>query len=222
MTDFLYPFIEADERDPVPLLADLARSADGKWNQSTDLRTRTLTELDHQLRTVASAMADRFAAGGQLFTFGNGGSATDADGVAQLFTRPPASASAGARPLPARSLAADQAILTALSNDISFDVVFSRQLIAYGRSGDIAFGTSTSGNSENLLTAFTEARKRGMLTVGLAGYDGGRMAASEDLEHCLVVRSDSVHRIQEVQASVAHALWGLVQEQLRTREEVTV
>ncbi|MDP8975317.1 MAG: SIS domain-containing protein [Actinomycetota bacterium] len=222
MTDFLYPFIEADERDPVPLLADLSRSAEGKWSQSTDLRTRTLADLDPQLRVAAAAMAERFAAGGQLFTFGNGGSATDADGVAQLFTRPPVAASAGARPLPARSLAADQAILTALSNDIGFEVVFSRQLIAYGRAGDIAFGTSTSGNSDNLLMAFAEASKRGMLTVGLAGYDGGRMAASDDLEHCLVVRSDSVHRIQEVQTSVAHALWGLVQAELRTREEVTV
>jgi D-sedoheptulose 7-phosphate isomerase len=222
MTDFLYPFIEADERDPVPLLADLARSAEGKWDQSTDLRTRTLAACDQQLRTVAAAMADRFAAGGQLFTFGNGGSATDADGVAQLFTKPPMHDSVAGLPLPARSLAADQAILTALSNDIGFDVVFSRQLIAYGRSGDIAFGTSTSGNSDNLLMAFAEAMKRGMLTVGLAGYDGGRMAASDDLEHCLVVRSDSVHRIQEAQTSVAHALWGLVQAQLRTREEVTV
>jgi len=222
MTDFLYPFIEADERDPVPLLADLARSAEGKWNQSTDLRNRTLAACGQQLRTVAAAMAERFAAGGQLFTFGNGGSATDADGVAQLFTKPPVRDSVAGRPLPARSLAADQAILTALSNDIGFDVVFSRQLIAYGRSGDIAFGTSTSGNSDNLLMAFAEAKKRGMLTVGLAGYDGGRMAASDDLEHCLVVRSDSVHRIQEAQTSVAHTLWVLIQAQLRTREEVTV
>ncbi|MDQ3570321.1 MAG: SIS domain-containing protein [Actinomycetota bacterium] len=197
-------------------MADLARSAEAKWSQSTDLRTRTLAERDHQLRSVATAMAERFAGGGQLFTFGNGGSATDADGVAQLFTKPP-----WGLPLPARSLAADQAILTALSNDIGFDVVFSRQLIAYGRAGDVAFGTSTSGNSENLLMAFAEAKKRGMLTVGLAGYDGGRMAASDDLEHCIVVRSDSVHRIQESQTSVAHALWSLVQTQLQDREEVT-
>jgi D-sedoheptulose 7-phosphate isomerase len=218
LTDFLYPFIDADERDAAPLLADLARSATGKWEQSTDLRTRTLAACDRQLQAVATAMAERFAAGGQLFAFGNGGSATDADGVAQLFTKPQMFTSRPGQPLPARSLAADQAILTALSNDISFDVVFSRQLIAYGRSGDIAFGTSTSGNSENLLMAFAEAKKRGMLTVGLAGYDGGRMAASDDLEHCLVVRSDSVHRIQEAQTSVAHALWGLVQERLRDRE----
>ncbi len=214
-TDFLYPFIEGDERDSTSLLADLARSAQGKWAESSALRQETLIRCDEQLRAAARAMAARFTTGGQLFTFGNGGSATDADGVAQLFTKPP-----WGRPLPARSLAADQAVLTALSNDIGFDVVFSRQLIAYGRAGDIAFGTSTSGNSDNLLMAFAEAKKRGMLTVGMAGYDGGRMAASDDLEHCLVVRSDSVHRIQESQTAVAHALWSMVQTELETDPKI--
>ena len=211
-TDFLYPFIERDERDATSLLADLARSAAGKWSQSSRLREETLTKSDEQLRAAAAAMAERFAAGGQLFSFGNGGSSTDADGFAQLCTRPP-----WGTPLPARSLAFDQAVLTALSNDIGFDVVFSRQLIAYGRPGDIALGFSTSGNSENLLMAFTEARKRRMLTVGLAGYDGGRMGASDDLQHCLVANSDSVHRIQETQSALAHALWAYVQSELRDK-----
>ena len=213
-TDFLYPFIEREERDAEPLLADLARSAEGKWAQSTTLRNETLERCDHELRAVAAAMAERFTAGGQAFAFGNGGSATDADSFAQLCTRPP-----WGQPLPARSLAFDQAVLTALSNDIGFEVVFSRQLIAYGRPGDIAIGFSTSGNSDNLLMAFAEARKRGMLTVGLAGYDGGRMGSSADVEHCLVVRSDSVHRVQEAQASLAHALWALVQSALGTPEQ---
>ncbi len=210
-TDFLYPFIEGDETDSASLLADLTRSAEGKWAQSTALREETLARCDAQLRAAATAMAERFAAGGQLFAFGNGGSATDADGVAQLFTKPP-----WGRPLPARSLAADQAVLTALSNDIGFDVVFSRQLIAHGHPSDIAMGFSTSGNSDNLLVAFAEATKQGMLTVGLAGYDGGRMAADPNLEHCLVVRSDSVHRIQESQASLTHVLWAYVQEALHS------
>jgi len=208
-TDFLYPFIEREERDAAPLLADLARSAAGKWAQSAELRRVTLERCDEQLRTVASAMAERFAAGGQAFTFGNGGSATDADAFAHLCTRPP-----HGQPLPARSLAFDQAVITALSNDIGFDVVYSRQLIAYGRPGDIAFGFSTSGNSENLLMAFAEAHKRGMLTIGLSGYDGGRMGAAESVAHCLVVSSDSVHRIQESQAAVAHALWAYIQSAL--------
>jgi D-sedoheptulose 7-phosphate isomerase len=208
-TDFLYPFIEGDETDASSLLGDLGRSARAKWVQSTALRAETLERCDGQLRTVAAAMAERFAAGGRLFAFGNGGSATDADGVAQLYTRPPYGS-----PLPARSLVDDHAVLTALSNDIGFDVVFSRQLIAHGRPHDIAMGFSTSGNSDNLMMAFTEATKQGMLTVGLAGYDGGRMAVEPNLEHCIVVRSDSVHRIQESQASVVHALWAYVQEAL--------
>jgi D-sedoheptulose 7-phosphate isomerase len=208
-TDFLYPFIEGDETDSGSLLSDLSASAGGKWAQSTALRAETLERCEDQLRTVAAAMAERFAAAGRLYAFGNGGSATDAEGVAQLYTRPPYG-----RPLPARSLAEDQAVLTALSNDIGFDVVFSRQLIAHGRPHDVAMGFSTSGNSENLLVAFAEARRQGMLTVGLSGYDGGRMAADASLEHCLVVRSDSVHRIQESQASLTHALWAYVQEAL--------
>ena len=151
---------------------------------------------------AAAAMADRFAAGGQLFTFGNGGSATDAAGAAHLFVRPPSGP-----PRPARCLAADEAVLTALGNDVGFDLVFSRQLIAYARPGDIALGLSTSGSSENLIVAFAEARRRGLLTIGLAGQDGGRMAVSGDVDHCIVVRSDSVHRIQETQAAVMLALW---------------
>jgi D-sedoheptulose 7-phosphate isomerase len=211
-TDFLYPFIEGDETDSASLLADLGRSAGGKWAQSTELRAETLERCEEQLRTVAEALAERFAAGGRLYAFGNGGSATDAEGVAQLYTRPPYGT-----PLPARSLAEDQAVLTALSNDIGFDVVFSRQLIAHGRPSDVAMGFSTSGNSENLLVAFAEARRQGMLTVGLSGYDGGRMAADANLEHCIVVRSDSVHRIQESQASVTHVLWAYLQEALGGR-----
>ena len=127
-TDFLYPFIEGDETDADSLLADLARSATAKWAQSQDLRTETLARVAAQLDQVASAMAERFAAGGRLFAFGNGGSATDADGVAQLYTAPPWGGAVSAR-----SLVEDQAVLTALANDIGFDNVFSRQLIAHGR-----------------------------------------------------------------------------------------
>jgi len=208
-TDFLYPFIEGDERDSTSLLADLAASAGAKWAQSIELRTATLRREESNLRAVAAVMAERFALGGRLFTFGNGGSATDADAVAQLFCRPP-----WGEPLAARSLAADDAVLTALSNDIGFDVVFSRQLEAHGRAGDMALGLSTSGNSENLIRAFIEAERRGILTVGLSGYDGGRMAACDALEHCLVARSDSVHRVQETQTATFCTLWAMVQDAL--------
>jgi D-sedoheptulose 7-phosphate isomerase len=208
-TDFLYPFIEGDERDAGPLLLDLARSAAGKHEVSVALRAATLSATGPALAAAAAATAAAFAAGGQLFTFGNGGSATDAASVAALFSRPPSG-----RALPARCLADDPAVLTALANDVGFELVFSRQLIAHGRAGDIAIGLSTSGGSRNVLTAFAEARRRGLVTVGLSGYDGGEMATSADVQHCLVVASDSVHRIQEVQASLAFALWQAVQERL--------
>ena len=83
--------------------------------------------------------------------------------------------------------------------------------ISLGRTGDTAVCLSTSGGSANVLRAFTEAKRLGMVTVGLAGYDGGAMAASGALDHCLVVGSDSVHRIQEVQSAVVFELWRRVQ-----------
>ena len=209
-TDFLYPFIEGDETDAETLLEDLARSAQGQWRQSSSLREATLVDAQPMLEVTGRAMAERFTAGGRLFTFGNGGSATDAEAVAHLYTEPPYG-----RALPARSLAEDQAVMTALGNDVGFELVFSRQLIAHGRRNDIAMGFSTSGNSDNLMRAFAEARKQGMLTVGIAGTDGGRMAAEgSPVEQCFVVRSDSVHRIQESQAALNHALWAAVQEAL--------
>jgi D-sedoheptulose 7-phosphate isomerase len=108
----------------------------------------------------------------------------------------------------------DRAVLTALANDVGFDLVFSRQLIAYSRAGDIALGFSTSGDSRNVLQAFAEGHRRGLLTVGLCGYDGGAMAASDDVDHCFVVRSESVHRIQEAQDGLVSDLWSVVQEHL--------
>jgi D-sedoheptulose 7-phosphate isomerase len=208
LTDFLYPFIDADERDAGPLLADLAASADAKTEETMRLRASTLELLGPELDRTASAMAERFAAGGRLLAFGNGGSATDAAGAVALFRTPP-----WGRSLPARSLVADEAVLTALANDVGFELVFSRQVIAYGRRDDVALGLSTSGNSTNVLRAMEEARKRGLLTVGLAGYLGGEMAGAA-LDHCLVVRADSVHRIQETQNALLSALWKRIQSRL--------
>ncbi|MDN5861488.1 MAG: SIS domain-containing protein, partial [Pseudonocardia sp.] len=160
-TDFLYPFIEAQESDPRSLLADLAASARAKAGESAALRRATLAAAAEGLATTGAEMARRFAAGGRLFTFGNGGSSTDAATLAALFARPPAGA-----PLPAWSLTADQAILTALGNDVGFELVFARQLIARGGAGDIAVAMSTSGSSADLTAGLREAKRRGMYTVG--------------------------------------------------------
>jgi D-sedoheptulose 7-phosphate isomerase len=210
---FLYPMLDTTERDAPALLADLARSAQAKAVESASVRTTTLKDRGDDLDVAAAAMAAAFVAGGRLFTFGNGGSATDAAGLAALFASP----STG-RSLPARSLVADTAVLTALANDIGVEVLFARQLIAHGQAGDIALGLSTSGGSANVLKAFAEARRRGLLTVGLAGYGGGAMRTCPDLEHCLAVDGQSVHRTQEAQSALAYALWQRVQERLEHEE----
>jgi len=166
--DFLYPFIEGDERDVGTLLVDLSRSAEAKVTASAELRRTTLDNSTDVIERAATAMTDRFVMGGRLFVFGNGGSSTDAASLASLFVRPP-----WGQPLPARNLVDDSAVLTALGNDVGFELVFSRQLIAHAGALDIAVGLSTSGNSRNLLQCFAEAAGRGLLTIGLAGYNGG-------------------------------------------------
>ena len=208
-TSFLYPFIDAEERDPEGLLAGLVASARQKVGASVRLRTQTLAQCGDELSAAGAAMAARFARGGRLFAFGNGGSATDADALAARFRSPPWGAA-----LPASSLVADRSVITALGNDVGFDLVFARQLIAHARADDIAVGISTSGGSANVLSGFTAAHRQGLLTVGVSGYGGGSMAAGGDVAHCIVVRSESVHRIQEAQDAVLRALWASVQAAL--------
>ena len=213
MSDFLYPFLEGVAPDVPALLEDLGASAQAKAAVSDALRTETLEREASSIAAVADAMASRFSAGGRLFTFGNGGSSTDAASLAVLFASPP-----WGEALPARCLAEDTAVLSALGNDVGFELVFARQLIAHARAGDIALGLSTSGGSRNLLAAFREARRSDILTVGFAGYDGGEMARSDDVNHCLVVRSDSIHRIQETHGALAVALWSAIHDRLTPAE----
>ena len=181
-----------------------AYDADGdKIGEITRLRADLLGRYRRQIVDCAAAMARRFAVGGRLLSFGNGGSSTDAQDLASLFLHP----GPNHRALPAIGLTSDIAVVTALSNDVGFDVVFARQIAAFGGRHDIAVGLSTSGNSANLLRAFDEARYRGLLTVGIAGDRGGKMAESDSIQHLFVVPSSSVHRIQEAQTTLYHALW---------------
>lgn len=208
-TGFLYPFIEEEETDESGLLKSLAESAEQKMLLSRSVRDDAAVANWDVLARAAAEMARRFRAGGRLLAFGNGGSSTDADGAVELFTSPPSGSS-----LPALSLVHDSAVLTALGNDVGFDLIFSRQVIAYGCPDDVAMGFSTSGDSVNVNAAFEEAARRGMLTIGFSGYDGGAMAASPAVSHCLVVGSESVHRIQEAQDALLFELWGRVQSEL--------
>jgi len=201
----LYPFLYSGTTDLATVLEQVRASTVAKAGEIIELR-RGISERDGaRLSMCARDVAARFAAGGRLFAFGNGGSATDAQQLATLFLNP----GGDARPLPAFGLANDTSVVTALCNDIGVEVVFARQLAAFGGRDDIAVGLSTSGNSANLLRAFDEASRRGMLTIGLAGYDGGKMAELDSIDYLFVAPSTSIHRIQEAQTTIYQVLWEL-------------
>jgi D-sedoheptulose 7-phosphate isomerase len=206
-TSFLYPFIDAEETDAQTLLVDLASSAREKAGISRDLQRSSLARMEPDIQAAGRAMGERFLDGGRLYTFGNGGSSTDAATLAGLFCNPPQG-----RAVPAWSLTDDQAVVTALGNDVGFELIFSRQIIAHSTGHDIAVAMSTSGSSDDLLRGLSEARRRGLLTIGFAGYDGGQMAASDELDFCFTVASQSIHRIQESQAVIGYRLWRVAQD----------
>ena len=217
--------------DTAAVLEQVRASSVAKIAEITELRQAVGARDGARLAQCAADAAARFAAGGRLFAFGNGGSATDAQQLATLFLDPgpagprgpgeptgpgePGGPGQDAPPLPAFGLANDTSVVTALCNDIGVEVVFARQLAAFGGRRDIAVGLSTSGNSGNLLRAFDEASRRGMLTIGLAGYDGGKMAELGGIDYLFVVPSSSVHRIQEAQTTIYHVLWELTVATLR-------
>jgi D-sedoheptulose 7-phosphate isomerase len=206
----LYPFIYAGTTDLSAVIDEACLSAAAKAREVLGLRREIAARSGGRLTRCAIEVAARFEAGGRLLTFGNGGSATDAQQLAALFLCP----GCEAQPLPAIGLASDPAVLTALANDIGVDVIFARQIAAIGQRHDIAVGLSTSGNSENLLRAFDEAHRRGMLTVGISGYDGGKMAELDCLDYLFVAPTTSIHRIQEAQTTIYHVLWELTVNEL--------
>jgi len=201
----LYPFLYSGTTDVSEVLEQVRQSTVAKADEILRLRRMVRDADGTRLQACAREMATRFESGGRLLAFGNGGSATDAQQLATLFLYP----GGVARPLPALSLASDASVLTALSNDIGVDVVFARQIAAFGRKTDVAVGMSTSGNSDNLLRAFDEASRRGMLTIGIAGYSGGKMAELDSIDYLFVAPSTSVHRIQEAQTTIYNVLWEL-------------
>jgi D-sedoheptulose 7-phosphate isomerase len=225
----LYPFLYAGSTDSATdraantaaVLDQVRASTVAKVAEIAELRQAVAQRDAGRLAECAAEAAARFAAGGRLFAFGNGGSATDAQQLATLFLNPgrdnPGRDNPGRDwpPLPAFSLASDTSVLTALANDVGVEVVFARQLGAFGTKNDIAVGLSTSGNSANLVRAFDEAARRGMLTVGLAGYDGGKMAELDSIDYLFVAPSSSVHRIQEAQTTTYHVLWELTATAVR-------
>ena len=208
-SQLLYPMLSPQPVVDPRVLRELAEAPLLKSAESNRLRTQAFTEHGEELITTAGEVADSFRGGGRLLAIGNGGSATSAaDIVAELMS--PYSG----QPLPALCLTNDVAVVTGVANDVSFDDVFLRQIIAFGRAGDVVVAVSTSGNSENLIRGLREAHRRGLRTIATCGYDGGRIARETSVDHCFVVRSSSVHRIQEVQMTLYHLLLELVQRAL--------
>ena len=203
----LYPFLYGDRQDPGRLERALLESVRQKALESIETKRRFFDENGPAVVRVAEAIAEVYRRGGRLFTMGNGGSSCDAAHLAVEFLHP---VTAGRPALTATNLATDAAMMTAVGNDVGFEHIFVRQLEALARAGDALVGISTSGNSENLLAAFAKARALGLLTIGLAGHDGGAMARSADLDYCLTAPSDSIHRIQETHVAIYHILWDLV------------
>lgn len=205
-----YPYLFKDGRVNVEqVLAQVRHSTLEKSREVMALREATLNQNRAQIIAAGQAMARTFASGGTLFAFGNGGSATDAQDIVIDLTAPPRD---DWHPFPAITLTQDIATVTGVANDVGVDNIFSRQLIALASVGDIAIGFSTSGNSGNILSALKQAKKMNLLTIGLAGYDGGKMALSDDIDFCITAPSDHVPRIQEAHATVYHALLEVVQE----------
>ena len=201
-SDFLYPFLNAQPEGPAALEADVERSILAKAADASRLRSVLKREQLPGIARAVTAIQNELDAGGKLLFFGNGGSATDANDWALdcVF----ADGESGV--LPAISLSMEPACITAIANDVGTDVIFLRQLIAQARPHDVAVALSTSGGSVNVLMALAEARKRGMLTVALLGYDGGRIVREQLADHTVVVRSDYIPRIQEAQAAVYHLM----------------
>ncbi|PBB24441.1 SIS domain-containing protein [Mesorhizobium sp. WSM4307] len=203
----LYPFLHGKAQDPEKMNAALLHSVAEKARDTRETNERFFGDQAGILVAAAHALADVYRKNGQLFSMGNGGSSCDASHVAVEFVHP---VTAGRPALAATNLVADLAMISAVGNDLGFDHVFVRQLLAHGRKGDALIGISTSGNSQNLVAAFAKAKEMGVHTIGLAGCDGGRMKSSGTVEHLLVVPSTSIHRIQECHVAAYHILWDLV------------
>jgi D-sedoheptulose 7-phosphate isomerase len=201
-TEFLYPFLGREKQETESLLSEVANSIQMKVHNDSELRSRLALEGSEQISAAAQAIHERLQRGGKLILFGNGGSATDANDWAIDCVLPPL----GYQPIPAVSLSLEPANITAVANDVGTEVIFLRQLIAQARPDDIAIGISTSGGSRNIIMALEEARKRGLLTIALLGYDGGEIKRRGLVDFPLVVHCDYIPRIQEIQASMYHII----------------
>jgi D-sedoheptulose 7-phosphate isomerase len=185
------------------------------FRESAQVKETFVNENLSRIVAVVGAITTALKAGNKILLFGNGGSAADAQHLAAEFVnrflieRPP---------LPAIALTTDTSIITSIGNDYDFAEIFSKQIRAIGRQGDIAWGMTTSGTSMNVVKGLEAAKKNGMVTVGLTGRDGGDVSKIAD--YALNVSSTSTPRIQEVHITVGHVICEMVDFKLFQRPDV--
>jgi D-sedoheptulose 7-phosphate isomerase len=176
-----------------------------KCGESVEMKQRFFEQYAESIAAMAQDMAERFRDGRKLLVMGNGGSLCDALHFCVEFTHPIVEKR---RAFPVLPLMTDICTMTAIGNDVDYARVFVNQLQLLGQPGDMALAVSTSGKSPNLIYALEAARQRQMLTLAWLGKDGGRLA--EIADYSFIVPSYSIHRIQEVHATLVHVAWDLI------------
>ena len=187
-------------------MADLVRTI---LKDSIKVKESVLNTMVGDIKAAANMMASAMKKGGKIITFGNGGSAADAQHVAAEFI---GRFKLERQALAAVSLTTNTSTLTSIANDYGYEEIFSRQLEGLASDNDVAVGISTSGNARNVITGLLEAKKLRIKTIVLTGSGGGEMASIADI--ALVVPSDNTPRIQEAHITIVHILCELVEEKL--------
>jgi D-sedoheptulose 7-phosphate isomerase len=178
-------------------------------------KVKVLETLTPQIEQAGKLVADSLAKGGTWLLAGNGGSAADCQHLAAEMTG--RLYKLERKGLSAIALTTDSSALTCIGNDYSFEAVFSRQVEALGRKGDVFTGITTSGNSANLLAAFVQAKKQGLKTLALSGKGGGAAAKSKAVDLCLTVPADFTAHVQESHIAIGHLLCFIVERELLRR-----
>ena len=177
--------------------------------ESIEVKQGTLKKNLPQIIAAAESVISAFKGGHKLFFCGNGGSAADSQHIAAEFV---GRFQKERKAWPAIALTTDSSALTALGNDYTFDIVFSRQLQALGQKGDVLFAISTSGNSKNILEAVKQAKSMGIITIGVTGGKGGQLAGLSDI--AIIAASSKTARIQETHLVIFHTICELAENTL--------
>lgn len=179
------------------------------FETSADVKNEFIRTHAERVVEVGQLLIRAFREGKKVMLFGNGGSATDASHIAAEFV---GRYRRDRDPLPALALGTDMAALTSIANDYDFTDIFSRQILAHGRKGDVAIAISTSGTSLNVIRGVEAAHDRGLVTVGWTGATGGKL--TDLVDYCFCVPSSVTARIQECHITLGHVLCELIEERL--------